>query len=160
MFFFSFPPVCLSDSHHIIEAQCIPQRYIKAHSWSINQLSVASVVVLKKFVNLHYNRGVAGVCDIDRFNNSSQVRFAHRPQAFDVFCDLHSQIHKYNLRTLLKNVDSNVWVDSDIPVVRQCQILRQLADFFFISVRMHPSQQLVLMACLTACFWVKNWALA
>lgn len=45
---------------------------------------MASVVVLKKFVNLHYNRGVAGVRDIDRFNNSSQGRFAHRPAAFDV----------------------------------------------------------------------------
>lgn len=91
---------------------------------------MASVVVLKKFVNLHYNRGVAGVCDIDRFNNSSQVRFARRPTRFDVRCDLHSQIRKYNLHSLLKNVDSNVSDDSDIiPVSRRCQILRQLADF-------------------------------
>ena len=82
---------------------------------------MASVVVLKKFVNLHYNREVAGVCDIDRFNNSSQLRFARRPPAFDVLCDLHSQIHKYNLPALLKNVDSNVSDDSDItPVSRRC----------------------------------------
>lgn len=69
---------------------------------------MASVVVLKKFVNLHYNRGVAGALDIDRFNNSSQGRFARRPPAFDVPRNLHSQIHKYNLHPLLKNVDSNV----------------------------------------------------
>lgn len=55
---------------------------------------MASVVVLKKFVNLHYNRGVAGMCDIDRFNNSSQGRFAHRPPLFDVPSKLHSQIPK------------------------------------------------------------------
>lgn len=91
---------------------------------------MASVVVLKKFVNLHYNRGVAGVCDIDRFNNSSQGRFARRPPAFDVLCNLHSQIHKYNLHSLLKNVDSSVLHDSDvIPVSRRCQILRQPASF-------------------------------
>lgn len=63
---------------------------------------MASVVVLKKFVNLHYNRGVAGARDFDRFNNSSRARFARRPQAFDVHCDLHSQTHKHNLRTPLK----------------------------------------------------------
>lgn len=75
---------------------------------------MASVVVLKKFVNLHYNRGVAGVCDIDRFNNSSQGRFARRPPAFDVLCNLHSQIHKYNLHSLLKNVDPNA--SDDLPI--------------------------------------------
>lgn len=78
---------------------------------------MASVVVLRKFVNLHYNRGVAGACDIDRFNNSSQARFARRPQAFDVLCDLHSQIHKHYLRALLKNVDSNMSVDSSFSTV-------------------------------------------
>lgn len=91
---------------------------------------MASVVVLKKLVNLHYNRGVAGMCDIDRFNNSSQGRFAHRPPAFDVLCNLHSQIHKYNLHSLFKNVDSNVSDDpAVIQVSRLCRILRQPADF-------------------------------
>lgn len=73
---------------------------------------MASVVVLKKFVNLHYNRGVAGVCDIDRFNNSSQGRFAHRPPVlmFSVSC-----IHKFiNLHSLRKKFDSNA---SDDPAV-------------------------------------------
>lgn len=65
---------------------------------SFLKLSVASVVVWKKFVSLHYNGEVAGMCDIDRFNNSSHGRFAYRPSAFDVF----SQIHKYHLLSLLK----------------------------------------------------------
>lgn len=43
------------------------------------------------------------MCGIDRFNNSSHGRFACRPSAFDV----SSQIHKYCLHSLLKNVDSN-----------------------------------------------------
>lgn len=91
---------------------------------------MASVVVLKKFVNLHYNRGAAGVRDIDRFNNSSQGRFARRPLAFDVPCNLHSQIPKYNLHSLPKNVDSNFRDDSDvIRVSRWCRILQQPADF-------------------------------
>lgn len=46
------------------------------------------------------------MCDIDTFNNSSHGRFACRPFAFDVF----SQIHKYRLHSLLKNVDSNATV--------------------------------------------------
>lgn len=94
---------------------------------------MASVVVLENFVNLHYNRGVAGVCNVDRFNNSSQVRFARRPPAFDVVCNLHSQIHKYSLHSVLKNVDSNVLDVSDIiPLSRQCQILRQPGDFLLL----------------------------
>lgn len=63
---------------------------------------------------------MAGACDIDRFNNSSQLRFARGPPAFDVPCDLHSRIHKYSLHLLPKNVvDSNALVVSDvIPVSR------------------------------------------
>lgn len=93
---------------------------------------MASVVVLKKFVNLHYNRGVAGVCDIDRFNNSSQGRFARRPPAFDVLCNLHLQIHKYNLHSLLKNVDSYVSDDpAAIRVSPLCQNSAKANRYFF-----------------------------
>lgn len=105
---------------------------------------MASVVVLKKFVNLHYNRGVAGVCDIDRFNNSSQGRFARRPPAFDVLCNLHSQIHKYNLHSLLKNVDSNASDDpAAIRVSRLCQILRQPTGSFNSTQSYHSLEWLV-----------------
>lgn len=116
---------------------------------------MASVVVLKKFVNLHYNRGVAGVCDIDRFNNSSQGRFARRPPAFDVLCNLHSQIHKYNLHSLLKNVDSDASDDAAvIRVARLCQILRQPTGLLILSAGVAR------MFSLTAWLVLKKWAMA
>lgn len=107
---------------------------------------MASVVVLKKFVNLHYNRGVAGVCDIDRFNNSSQGRFARRPPAFDVLCNLHLQIHKYNLHSLLKNVDSHVSDDPALSVFLHCvKILRKPTDFLILPSCNLSVEWLVLM---------------
>lgn len=79
--------------------------------------------------------------------------FARRPPAFDVPCNLHSQIHEYNLHPRLKkkNVDSNVSDDSDVTRVSQRQILRQPADLFnLILSSLCVSQWLVLMLCLTA----------
>lgn len=49
---------------------------------------------------------MAGTSDIGRFNNSSQGRFACGLSAFDVLCDMHLQIHKHDLHSLLKNLNS------------------------------------------------------
>lgn len=149
-----FPSVFFHpDSHHIIEAQSIPQRDIKAYSWSINQLLVASVVVLKKFVNLHYNRVAAGTRDIGRFNNSSQGRFARGLSVFDVLCDMHSQIHKHDLHSLLKTPNSE---DSDgIPA--DSATSRRFFFFFHLLSAVSFIVTFFSIMCLTAWCFVGNF---